>query len=45
VAIAEFSGEYDDFDLTMVPDGNRVYFTSARPITPGGEAPEFVDIY
>ena len=28
--IATFSGEFNDFDLTMSPDGNRLYFTSNR---------------
>ena len=43
--VAEFSGEFDDFDLTMAPDGNRVYFTSDRPQKPGGEVPQYVDIW
>lgn len=45
VAIADFSGEYDDFDMTMAPHGNRIYFTSSRPEVPGGEEPENTDIW
>jgi Tol biopolymer transport system component len=37
LAVASFSGEYNDYDLTMSPDGNRVYFTSNRP--PDGDGP------
>jgi WD40-like Beta Propeller Repeat len=30
--IAPFSGEYSDVDPILSPDGNRLYFTSYRPI-------------
>ncbi|MCP4573778.1 MAG: hypothetical protein GY838_15575 [bacterium] len=43
--VAPFSGAHDDFDLTMSPDGNRLWFTSARPVVAEGEEPEFVDIW
>ncbi len=34
--VASFSGSYDDFDAKFSPDGNKIYFSSARP-TPGKE--------
>lgn len=37
LAVASFSGEYNDYDLTMSPDGNRLFFTSDRP--PDGAGP------
>ena len=43
--VASFSGEFSDFDLTMSPDGNRLYFTSMRPTEAGGEALENPDIW
>ncbi len=39
--VASFSGYYDDFDAKFSPDGNKIYFSSARP-TPGKE-PNGVD--
>lgn len=45
IAIAEFSGEFDDLDLTMAPSGNRLYFSSARPAVAGGKKPEHTDIW
>lgn len=44
-AIAAFSGEFNDFDLTMSPDGNRLYFTSNRPPVAGGATLEHPDIW
>ncbi len=35
-AVASFSGKYPDYDLTMSPNGNRVYFTSLRPESGAG---------
>jgi Tol biopolymer transport system component len=43
--IASFSGQYSDFDLTMSPDGNRLYFTSSRPTDGEGEALANPDIW
>ncbi len=43
--IATFSGEFNDFDLTMSPDGNRLYFTSNRPPVEGGATLEHPDIW
>jgi hypothetical protein len=43
--IAPFSGEFNDFDLTMSPDGNRLYFTSNRPTGIGGDVLENPDIW
>ena len=45
LAVAPFSGEYDDYDLTMSPDGNRVYFTSNRPPDGAGPVLENSDIW
>jgi hypothetical protein len=44
-AVASFSGVYNDYDLTMSPDGNRVYFTSNRPIAGTGPVLENSDIW
>lgn len=44
-ALADFSGAYDDFDFTMSPDGNRLYFTSSRPAEGSGPAIESPDIW
>ncbi len=44
-AIASFSGQWSDFDLTMSPDGNRLYFTSSRPADGVGAALENPDIW
>lgn len=35
--VAPFSGEYDDLYPYLTLDGNRIIFTSRRPVTPGGE--------
>jgi hypothetical protein len=43
--VAPFSGEYNDYDLTMSPDGNRVYFTSNRPPDGTGPVLESSDIW
>jgi Tol biopolymer transport system component len=45
LAVASFSGTYNDYDLTMSPDGNRVYFTSNRPIDGAGPVLENSDIW
>jgi len=45
LSVASFSGEFSDFDLTMSPDGNRLYFTSNRPTEAGGEKLENPDIW
>jgi len=45
LAVASFSGDYDDYDLTMSPDGNRVYFTSNRPPDGTGSVVENSDIW
>lgn len=33
--IASFSGQYSDFDPLFSPDGNRIYFSSSRPLPDG----------
>jgi Tol biopolymer transport system component len=43
--IASFSGQYSDYDLTMGPDGSRLYFTSLRPADGGGPEIENPDIW
>ena len=45
LAVASFSGMYNDYDLTMSPDGNRVYFTSNRPVDNPGPVLENSDIW
>ena len=45
LALASFSGEYNDYDLTMSPDGNRLYFTSNRPPDGTGPVLENSDIW
>src|SRR5690242_3108722 len=34
--IAPFSGEWNDIEPAMAPDGSFLVFISSRPITPGG---------
>ncbi len=36
--LAGFSGSYADHDPFVSPDGQRLFFTSNRPLVPGGEA-------
>ena len=43
--VASFSGKYSDYDLTMSPNGNRVYFTSLRPASGTGPKIEDPDIW
>jgi Tol biopolymer transport system component len=43
--LASFSGRYSDYDLTMSPDGNRLYFTSLRPADGTGPEVESPDIW
>ena len=43
--VASFSGTYPDYDLTMSPKGNRVYFTSLRPPVGAGPKIENPDIW
>ncbi len=45
LAVASFSGNYNDYDLTMSPDGNRLYFTSNRPPDLAGPVLENSDIW
>jgi len=33
--VASFSGEYSEYDPIFSPDGNRLYFTSERPVSDG----------
>jgi Tol biopolymer transport system component len=44
-AIASFGSQHNDFDLTMSPTGDRVYFTSMRPPSGHGPRLEHPDIY
>jgi Tol biopolymer transport system component len=41
--VASFSGEWHDSEPTISPDGQRLYFVSNRPATPGA-APEMAEI-
>ena len=38
--IAPFSGEWNDIEPAMAPDGSFLVFISSRPITPGGKSIE-----
>ena len=40
-----FSSPHMDADPFLSPDGERLYFMSARPRTPGGEPPKLPDIW
>ncbi len=35
--VVPFSGKYDDYDLNFSPDGQKLFFTSRRPLTGQGE--------
>ena len=37
--IAPFSGNYDDCDVSISPDGNRLFFISIGRILPGSNTP------
>lgn len=41
--VAPFSGEYSDLDPFLSPDGNRLFFSSIRPVN--GEAREDADLW
>lgn len=43
--VAPFSGVYDDVDTVFSPDGRTVYFSSKRPLQPGGQPLEFFDLW
>ncbi|MBU1012819.1 MAG: hypothetical protein KKG99_07425 [Bacteroidetes bacterium] len=43
--IAPFSGKYRDWDLTAAPNGQRLYFTSNRPIEKNGVEKSDADIW
>jgi len=43
--IVSFSGKYQDWDMNLSPDGNRMFFTSKRPVKANGEPMEQGDIW
>jgi Tol biopolymer transport system component len=43
--VAEFSGQYSDFDPFVSPDGKRLYFSSNRPIDGAGRPKSDFDIW
>jgi Tol biopolymer transport system component len=43
--VASFSGTYSDVDTVFSPDGRTVYFSSLRPIVPGGEPRADFDLW
>lgn len=43
--IAWFSGKYGDLEPAFSPDGNRLYFTSNRPLTDTGKETKDFDIW
>ena len=44
-ATPRFSGKYEDWDLNISPDGNRLYFSSKRPRSGEGEPRTDADIW
>jgi hypothetical protein len=45
LAVAPFSGRWDDADLSFSPDGNTIYFISNRPDDGAGERRADTDIF
>lgn len=43
--IASFSGKYNDIEPAFSPDGNRIYFSSQRPLTDSLTKPKDYDIW
>lgn len=43
--VAPFSGAYADLEPFLTADGNRLYFSSKRPKTPGGPVPADFDLW
>lgn len=43
--IVSFSGEYNDLEPALSPDGLRLYFASNRPLTDTTESPKDYDIW
>jgi Tol biopolymer transport system component len=43
--IAPFSGRYSDAEAFMWPGGNKLYFSSKRPVTPDGQPRKDYDIW
>lgn len=43
--VAPFSGQYNDFDPFVSPDGKRLYFSSNRPVEGAGRARTDYDIW
>jgi Tol biopolymer transport system component len=43
--VAPFSGKYDDYDLNFSPDGQKLFFTSRRPLTGRGESKPDNDLW
>ncbi|HET9425536.1 MAG TPA: hypothetical protein VFO55_09205 [Gemmatimonadaceae bacterium] len=43
--VAAFSGDFDDADPYVSPDGSKLFFLSKRPVTPGGAPKRDFDIW
>src|SRR5919199_5045674 len=43
--VAPFSGQYNDADPVVSPDGKRLFFTSNRPLAPGTAPKRDYDIW
>src|SRR5262245_51683332 len=40
-AVALFSGIYNDLEASFTADGNRIFFSSNRPLTPGDSTDDY----
>lgn len=43
--LMSFSGEYEDYEPTVSPDGNYIFYNSKRPLSKGGKASEKNNIW
>jgi len=43
--VAAFSGQYNDFDPFVAPDGKRLYFSSNRPVDASGRPKNDFDVW
>lgn len=43
--VLPFSGQYNDFDPFLSPDGSELYWSSSRPVDGGGQAKRDFDIW
>jgi Tol biopolymer transport system component len=43
--IAPFAGDYYNHSLFYAPDGEKIFFSSERPVTPGSDVKEDLDVW